>query len=66
MPSKAPHSKENKTLKPYLRRYNNVDENVLAVRTHNNCYQLVHEKVIVGEDEEELYKNFQNVSESTH
>ena len=61
-PGKADYSKENKVLKPFLRRYNNVDENVLAVRAQNNCYQLVHERIVVGEDEEEVYKTFQNVS----
>ena len=56
---KETYSKENKTLKPYLRKYNNVDENVLAVRSQNQSYQLVHEH-----DQDEIFKDFYNVSSS--
>lgn len=49
-----PYQKENKTLKRYLRRYNNVDENVLAVRGQENYYQLVH--AVVDKKDYSLHK----------
>ena len=36
-------AKENKVLKPYLRKYQNVDENIVTVQQKLCPYQLVHE-----------------------
>ena len=35
--------KENKTLKPYMKRYKNVDDNILTDLNKLCTYQLVHE-----------------------
>ncbi len=35
--------KENKTLKPYMKRYKNVDDNILTDMNKLCTYQLVHE-----------------------
>ena len=37
------HGKENKVLKPWLRTYQDVDENITAVPNKMCPYQLVHE-----------------------
>jgi hypothetical protein len=37
------HGKENKVLDPFLRKYQNVDENIFSVKLPPNPYQLVHE-----------------------
>ena len=38
------HGKANAVLTPYLKTYQNVDENITSVLTYKNCpYQLVHE-----------------------
>ena len=37
------HGKENQVLKPWLRTYQNVDENINAMRNKMCPYQLVHE-----------------------
>jgi len=35
--------KENLVLSPYMRRYQNVDENIVAHRSKINSHQLIHE-----------------------
>ena len=37
------HGKENQVLKPWLRTYQNVDENIVANQNKLCSYQLVHE-----------------------
>ena len=38
MQSISSYSKENKVLRPYLRKYHNVDENILARKAHSTSY----------------------------
>ena len=37
------HGKENKTLKPFMKRYQNVDDNILTDLNRMCSYQLVQE-----------------------
>ena len=44
MQSISAYSKENTVLRPYLRKYDNVDENVLSRKAHSTSYQLIKEE----------------------